>query len=64
MGKHSEEAAEERGEWFRWHDGSEVGVSPGFYCGGKSAHEPTYHHQEDVIGFCGDMRHPWGCQDE
>lgn len=25
---------------------------------------PTYHNQEDVIGFCGDYRHPWGCQDD
>lgn len=23
----------------------------------------SYHHQDDVIGFCGDMRHPYGCQD-
>lgn len=23
-----------------------------------------YHHQEDVIGFCGDMRHPYGCLDD
>lgn len=25
---------------------------------------PTYHHQDDVIGFCPDYRHPWGCQDD
>jgi hypothetical protein len=24
----------------------------------------SYHDQDDVIGFCGDMRHPYGCQDE
>jgi hypothetical protein len=24
----------------------------------------SYHKQDDVIGFCGDYRHPWGCQDE
>lgn len=23
----------------------------------------SYHHQDDVIGFCGDYRHPHGCQD-
>jgi hypothetical protein len=23
-----------------------------------------YHHQEDVVGFCGDYRHPWGCLDD
>jgi hypothetical protein len=34
-GKHSEEAAELRGEWLQWHDGSEVGVPAGFYHGGK-----------------------------
>lgn len=26
--------------------------------------KPTYHDQEDVIGFCADYRHPWGCQDD
>jgi hypothetical protein len=26
--------------------------------------EPRYHLQDDVIGFCGDFRHPWGCQDD
>lgn len=26
--------------------------------------EPSYHHQDDVVGFCGDYRHPWGCQDD
>lgn len=25
--------------------------------------EPRYHYQDDVVGFCGDFRHPWGCQD-
>ena len=24
----------------------------------------NYHHQDDVIGFCGDYRHPWGCIDD
>jgi hypothetical protein len=24
----------------------------------------SYHHQDDVMGFCGDYRHPWGCQDD
>lgn len=24
----------------------------------------TYHHQEDVVGFCADYRHPWGCLDD
>ena len=24
----------------------------------------SYHDQDDVIGFCPDMRHPWGCQDD
>jgi hypothetical protein len=23
----------------------------------------SYHEQDDVIGFCGDYRHPYGCQD-
>jgi hypothetical protein len=22
-----------------------------------------YHDQDDVIGFCGDYRHPYGCED-
>lgn len=37
VGEHSEEAAEKRGVWLRWHNGNEVGVPPGFYYGGKSA---------------------------
>ena len=39
VGKHSEEAAEQRGIWFRWHDGSNVGWPPGFYHGGKFAQD-------------------------
>jgi hypothetical protein len=35
-GRHSEEAAENRGEWLRWHDGADVGSTPGFRHGGKS----------------------------
>ena len=36
-GKHSEEAAEKRGVWFRWHNGNDVGSIPGFRYGGKCA---------------------------
>jgi hypothetical protein len=24
----------------------------------------NYHDQDDVIGFCGDFRHPYGCRDD
>lgn len=41
-GKHSEEAAEKRGVWFRWHDGSAVGSTPGFRHGGKAANPATH----------------------
>lgn len=37
VGKHSEEAAEKRGVWLRWHNGSDVGSEPGFRYGGKAA---------------------------
>jgi hypothetical protein len=36
-GRHSDEAAEARGVWYRWHDGSAVGSVPGFRHGGKAA---------------------------
>jgi hypothetical protein len=39
-GKHSEEAAEKRGVWLRWHNGADVGSTPGFRHGGKSAQRP------------------------
>lgn len=35
-GRHSDEAAEERGVWLRWHNGSDVGSTPGFRRGGKA----------------------------
>jgi hypothetical protein len=37
IGRHSDEAAEARGKWLRWHDGSAVGSTPGFRHGGKAA---------------------------
>jgi hypothetical protein len=37
VGKHSEEAAEKRGVWLRWHNGADVGSTPGFRYGGKAA---------------------------
>jgi hypothetical protein len=37
VGKHSEEAAEKRGVWLRWHNGADVGSTPSFRYGGKSA---------------------------
>lgn len=36
-GHHSESAAEIRGVWLRWHDGSDVGSVPGFRWGGRFA---------------------------
>lgn len=36
-GRHSDEAAELRGVWFRWHNGADVGSVPGFRHGGKAA---------------------------
>jgi len=30
----------------------------------ESPMSESYHDQDDVIGFCPDMRHPWGCQDD
>jgi hypothetical protein len=37
VGKHSEEAAEKRGVWLRWHNGADVGSTPCFRYGGRAA---------------------------
>jgi hypothetical protein len=53
VGKHSEEAAEARGVWFRWHDDSNVGIPEGFYQGGKCANDTTAGsiYERDIDGF-------------
>lgn len=48
VGKHSEEAAEKRGVWLRWHNGADVGSTPGFRHGGKSA--PCSKYRPDTYG--------------